>query len=808
MLIRGAHARRRSRAGAPRRRPAARGSRRSRWKTAQHVVQPRAVVALLDLVVELVELGQTQARARRRSGTGRRAGPRTRSPRDAAGNACAGTVGAARAHRLGGQAPLAARIVPGAQIARRAVRRAHLGQRRAKALDERARRDRIAGVAAAPQDRHARQAQQLGEGEQLAVAAVGRRRQRKRLDRAARQERIVDRHRAERAMIGAGHDDGGERAQHRSRERRDDDVGQGRRRLAGVFVRSRRGRRAVGDALEDIVGPAREFGQRQRSTPSASAARRAGASGGSRPSAASAWRPASSSSSCAEHAPALEGVVDDVEPCRQRASRRCPRSHRAWPSLPHAGVPRRPAASRARGRRGARRAGAGRSLRARRASRPRASPAGGKDLSQSRYASALAVGRAACKSDITLAPARVVDIFQPVSSAMRAAARSSSARTRRTRTRSCATSATGRSSRPRWSSTWAAAAQASSSKPSQRAARAARQRARARVRRRARSSGTSVSTTSAGASPSASSARASASGPPAWIAIHAEGRSANRRSVDDDVARVGGPLDGDPCELLLAAGGAAEAAVERLARRLPPCVARRRSDRRRGTSELVRRRRDARGRVLETTPIATQPLGAPALAAEQLGCDDRVEGGVEAALAIGRVRRTERSRPGCASSRSAASRCPGVRRRAAPARAARRKAPAPLHRATSTVALRAHAAQSAAMRSQRASAGLSGRATRASGKPPCVTRAIVFIGSRWGRAASARGPLCQNDCACRRTLALGVPGPTSPPQARGSRHEQRADHPHLRRVVQRRRHRKPARRCWSTTGPNGAGRAR
>jgi hypothetical protein len=39
-------------------------------------------------------------------------------------------------------------------------------------LDERARRDRIAGVAAPARDRHARQTQHLREGEQLGIAAI------------------------------------------------------------------------------------------------------------------------------------------------------------------------------------------------------------------------------------------------------------------------------------------------------------------------------------------------------------------------------------------------------------------------------------------------------------------------------------------------------------------------------------------------------------------------------------------------------------------------------------------------------------
>ena len=65
-------------------------------------------------------------------------------------------------------------------------------------------------------------------------------------------------------MVSAGHDDGGERTKHRARKRRDDDVGNGRGEVATVFIRGRHDRRTVGDALEHVVDPARELGQRQR----------------------------------------------------------------------------------------------------------------------------------------------------------------------------------------------------------------------------------------------------------------------------------------------------------------------------------------------------------------------------------------------------------------------------------------------------------------------------------------------------------------------------------------------------------------
>ena len=51
-------------------------------------------------------------------------------------------------------------------------------------------------------------------------------------------------------MVGARHDDGGERTKHRARKRRHDDIGSGRAGVADVFLRGRSDRRAVGDALE------------------------------------------------------------------------------------------------------------------------------------------------------------------------------------------------------------------------------------------------------------------------------------------------------------------------------------------------------------------------------------------------------------------------------------------------------------------------------------------------------------------------------------------------------------------------------
>jgi hypothetical protein len=129
------------------------------------------------------------------------------------------------------------------------------------------------------------------------------------------------------------------------------------------------------------------------------------------------------------------------------------------------------------------------------------------------------------------------------------------------------------------------------------------------------------------------------------------------------LGRVRGPFDGDPGELLLETGRATDAPVERIARRLPPRQSRGRWHRRGVACELARRRRDSLGGVLEATPVATHPFGAPALARQQLCRDQRVERGVEAALAVGRGRRPEGR---CESSRRLDTRHPDAETREGP----------------------------------------------------------------------------------------------------------------------------------------------
>ena len=134
---------------------------------------------------------------------------------------------------------------------------------------------------------------------------------------------------------------------------------------------------------------------------------------------------------------------------------------------------------------------------------------------------------------------------------------------------------------------------------------------------------------------------ASRSAPPAWIAIHAEGRRSNNRSVDEasgafaaHSTAIRASCFSRPAGPPTAPSSASRAACHHAGRDG-------RGHRRRGACELARRRCDPLGGVLEAAPVATHPFGAPALARQQLCRDQRVERGVEAALAVGRGRRPE-----------------------------------------------------------------------------------------------------------------------------------------------------------------------
>ena len=182
-------------------------------------------------------------------------------------------------------------------------------------------------------------------------------------------------------MVGAGHDDGGERTKDRARERRHDDVGQGRRRASS---RAAAVRRAVGDALEHVVGPARELGQRQRLD--AFAERRAPRGRERRLDAERGERLAAGVvvAELREHAPALERAAHDIEPaerCRRDVRRdRVERGRRFGVEARRAGGSASDATPSRR-----RDAAAPADAASSDASEPpRASPAGGRDLSQSR----------------------------------------------------------------------------------------------------------------------------------------------------------------------------------------------------------------------------------------------------------------------------------------------------------------------------------------------------------------------------------------------------------------------------------------
>ena len=348
---------------------------------------------------------------------------------------------------------------------------------------------------------------------------------------------------------------------------------------------------------------------------------------------------------------------------------------------------------------------------------------------------------------------------------MRTPARSSSARTRRTRTRSSATSATGRSPRPRWSSTCAAAAQASSSKPSQSACAGGSAASSRAIAANGWSSGTSVSTTSAGASPSASSAMASRSAPPASIAIHAEGRWSNKSIGRRRLGRVRGPFDRDPGELLLEPAGpptapssASRAACHHAGREVAAI-----DDAARASSRAVAATRC--GRMLEAAPVATHPFGAPALARQQLCRDQRVERGVEAALAVGRGRRPERRGEGA---RRLDARHPGAEaREGAPGRREELDERhedhgiAPRHRRLS----RPVGAVGGDVVPTRFARAIGSRSV-APCEPPGSTRAIVFIGNRWGLAAPARGRYVRMIVPADTLLTSAFP---APPPATGTR---------------------------------------
>ena len=202
------------------------------------LVQPLAVVALLDLGVELVGGAQARARSGRRSGRGSRATPRRCWPTGAA--AAGRPAPPARSARIGVGA--IGRATRGS-LPRRPAAPAALGERERQALDERA-------VRRAARRRRPRRRNSVSCGRRSSCAkasssasrCVRRVGQAERNGDRSRQQRVGGPQRAEPAVVGARQDDGGERPQHRARERRDHDVG--RQRLADSPSTGSGGRRS------------------------------------------------------------------------------------------------------------------------------------------------------------------------------------------------------------------------------------------------------------------------------------------------------------------------------------------------------------------------------------------------------------------------------------------------------------------------------------------------------------------------------------------------------------------------------------
>ena len=334
-------------------------------------------------------------------------------------------------------------------------------------------------------------------------------------------------------MVGAGHDDGREGTKHRSREGRDDDVGPGRGGVAVVSVGGRGDRRAVGDALEHVVGPARELGQRQRLDAVAERCatrgreRRVEAERGERLAAGVVV------AQLREHAPTLERVVNDIEPRRQRAPRRrrdCVERGRRFRMKTcrtrRERVGRDPIAARDAPAATERFERGERTDLGRRGRRQGLEPVevgvgachGASRLQQRHHARAGARGRHL--------PAGLVGDANAGAFEQRTHAAHEDAVERNQRDRPLAATEMVEHLRGRGPGLVLEAVAERMHR------RFGGELARDR-RANGWSSGTSVSTTSAGASPSASSAMASGSEPPASIAIHADGRRSNKRSVDD-----------------------------------------------------------------------------------------------------------------------------------------------------------------------------------------------------------------------------------------------------------------------------------
>ena len=203
-------------------------------------MQPGAVVALLDLALELVVLAQPQHVEREeaiRAGAQRFAGARREARRQHAGRArCTHADGRRRDRHID------ARIAPIHEIG--TARR----QREPEALDQRAVGERVAAIDASAHQREPRCGQHLHECEQLGMPALRERRQPQLAGECVAEQGVGGRRRAEPAVVGAGEDDRGERSQHRACQRCDDHL---RARVRGC-------RRHEAGLLEHAVDPVLE----------------------------------------------------------------------------------------------------------------------------------------------------------------------------------------------------------------------------------------------------------------------------------------------------------------------------------------------------------------------------------------------------------------------------------------------------------------------------------------------------------------------------------------------------------------------
>ena len=246
--------------------------------------------------------------------------------------------------------------------------------------------------------------------------------------------------------------------------------------------------------------------------------------------------------------------------------------------------------------------------------------------------------------------------------------------------------------------------------------------------------------------------RRARSGPPAWIAIQAEGRSSNSRSVDAASGAFAAHSTAIRASCAPETGGP-PTPPSSAARAAPPAGRDGRRHRRRGTASscavAATRRPRARSHADRGASTLRPSAGAPATgvatsgraaASKPLSRRRPPVGGPSDAARV-RVVSTRGIQP--------ARRREGAR---APARAADEGTRTTASRHVDD-ACRAQSAHSAAIASQRSATPPAARRAlaRAGG-----TRAIVVIGSRWGGRQCVARAVCQNDCALPDALLLSA----------------------------------------------------